>query len=126
MIEFLAQATQAVGGQSAAAQPTGGGSAIYTLTHGPMPLLFLGIIVMYFLMIMPKRKQDRQRQQMLEAMKRGDEVETIGGIIGKVVDARPDRVLVKIDESSNTKVWFKRSAIARIAEEDAKVPAPAK
>ena len=114
MIEFLAQTTQ----------PTGGASALYTLTHGPMPLLFLGIIVMYFLMIMPKRKQDRQRQQMLEGMKRGDEVQTIGGIIGKVVDAKPDRILVKVDESSNTKIWFNRTAIAKVVEEDARAVAP--
>jgi preprotein translocase subunit YajC len=91
-----------------------------------MPLLIFGIIIIYVMMILPKRKQDKQRQQMLENMKRGDEVETIGGIIGKVVDAKPDRVLVKVDESSNSKIWFRRSAIAKIVEEDAKVAAPAK
>lgn len=116
MIELLAQTTQ----------PTGGGSIVYTLTHGPMPLLIFGIIIIYVMMILPKRKQDKQRQQMLENMKRGDEVETIGGIIGKVVDAKPDRVLVKVDESANSKIWFRRSAIAKIVEEDAKVAVPAK
>ena len=85
-----------------------------------MPLLIFGVLIIYIMMILPKRKQDRQRQQMLENMKRGDEVQTIGGIIGKVVDAKPDRVLVKVDESSNTKIWFNRTAISRVVEEDAK------
>ena len=117
MIALLAQATS---------QPSGNGSLLYTLTHGPMPLLIMGMILIYALMILPKRKQDRQRQKMLEEMKRGDEVQTIGGIIGKVVDAKPDRVLVKVDESSNTKIWFNRTAIARVVEEDGKAAAATK
>ena len=56
-------------------------------------------------------------------MKRGDEIQTIGGIIGKVVDPKEDRVLVKVDESSNTKIWFARSAIATVTAEDSKVSA---
>lgn len=78
------------------------------------------LVVMYLFMILPKRNQDKKRQQMLDGMKRGDEIQTIGGIIGKVVDPREDRVLVKVDESSNTKIWFSRSAIARVTAEDAK------
>lgn len=123
MIEFLAQTSQPSGGSVA---PNGNPGVLYTLTHGPMPLLIFGIIIIYVMMILPKRKQDKQRQQMLENMKRGDEVETIGGIIGKVVDAKPDRVLVKVDESANSKIWFRRSAIAKVVEEDAKVAAAAK
>jgi preprotein translocase subunit YajC len=57
---------------------------------------------------------------MLGDMKRGDEIQTIGGIVGKVVEAREERVLVKVDESSNTKIWFTRGAIARVIAEDAK------
>ena len=106
---------------AAATQPSGG--LLYTLTHGPMPLLILFLVLMYTMMILPKRKQEKQRQQMLGSMKRGDEVQTIGGIIGKVVDAKPDRVLVKVDESSNTKIWFNRTAISRVVEEDGKVAA---
>ena len=112
VIEFLAQAKPAA--------PGGGGFG--DLLHSPMfvPMIVL-FGVMYFVMILPKRKQDKQRQTMLKEMKRGDEVQTIGGIIGKVVEAREDKVLVKVDESSNTKIWFARSAIARVATEDVKV-----
>ena len=115
MIALLADA-------AATTQQTNG-NWMYTLTHGPMPLLILFLVIMYTMMILPKRKQDKQRQLMIENMKRGDEVKTIGGIIVKVVDAKPDRVLVKVDESSNTKIWFNRTAISRVVEEDGKVAA---
>ena len=95
-------------------------SILYNLTHGMVPFAIIAMAVMYYMMIVPKRKQDRERRQMLTDMKRGDEVQTIGGIIGKVVDPREDRVLVKVDESSNTKIWFARSAIARVTAEDVK------
>ena len=111
MIDILAQTTQPAGGE---------GNLLYTLTHGPFPLIIVFLVVMYITMIVPKRKQDRQRQDMLGNMKRGDEIQTIGGIVGKVVEAREDRVLVKVDETSNTKIWFLRSAIARVTAEDVK------
>jgi preprotein translocase subunit YajC len=112
VIELLAAATTS---------PSGGtDSPLFSLTHGIMRVVIIAIVVMYAMMILPKRKQDRQRNQMLNDMKRGDEIQTIGGIIGKVVDPREDRVLVKVDESSNTKIWFTRSSIARVTVEDAK------
>jgi preprotein translocase subunit YajC len=111
--DLLAQTTQPAGS---------GGSMLYTLTHGMFPFVIMLIAVMYITMILPKRKQDKSRQQMLTNMKRGDEIQTIGGVVGKVVEAREDRVLVKVDESSNTKIWFLRSAVARVTAEDGKTP----
>ena len=110
MIVFLAQTTQ----------PTSGPGDFF---HSQWPILLILLLVMWVVMFLPKRKQDRSRNQMLENMKRGDEVQTIGGVIGKVVEPREDRVLVKVDESSNTKIWFARSAIARVTSEDAKASA---
>ena len=111
MIDILAQTTQ----------PTGGdGSLFYNLIHGPYFLFIVLGLMLYFTMILPKRKQDKSRQAMLGNMKRGDEIQTIGGIVGKVVEAREDRVLVKVDETSNTKIWFLRSAIARVTAEETK------
>ena len=55
---------------------------------------------------------------MLSQLKKGDEIQTIGGIIGKVVEAREDRVLVKVDETANSKIWFSRNAIHRVLDEE--------
>lgn len=102
----------------ATTQPHGGAGGLGSFLTSPLgaPLLIL-FAVIYFMMILPKKRQDKQRQQMLETMKKGDRVRTIGGILGNIVEARPDRVLLKVDETSNTKIWFERSAIARVIED---------
>jgi preprotein translocase subunit YajC len=110
VIDILAQTTQ----------PAGDGSLLYNLTHGMFPIIIMVVVMMYITMVLPKKKQDKSRQVMLNTMKRGDEIQTIGGIVGKVVEAREDRVLVKVDETSNTKIWFLRSAIARVTAEETK------
>jgi len=108
VMEFLAQTSQPAGNSGA-----------YTWVHFYGPLI-LAMGLLWAVMILPKRKQDKTRQQMINNMKRGDEVQTIGGVIGKIVEARDDKVLVKVDESSNTKIWFARSAIARVTAEELK------
>lgn len=86
----------------------------------------LGIVPLFALLILfiwfssrSRRRQEKQKQDMLSAMKRGDRVQTIGGILGNVVEVRDDRILLKVDESNNTKVWFARSAIHRVLGEEA-------
>ena len=61
-----------------------------------------------------KRKQDKQLSDLLGNLKRGDKVQTIGGIIGTVVEARENDVLLKVDETNNTKIKFARKAIHRV------------
>jgi preprotein translocase subunit YajC len=84
------------------------------LFSGPWIPLLLGIVVLYFFVFRSKRNEDRKRQEMLAALKRGDRVVTIGGIIGNVIEANDQNVLLKVDESSNTKMRFTRSAIHRV------------
>jgi preprotein translocase subunit YajC len=84
----------------------------------PMLPIILGIVVLYIFMSKSGRGGDKQRQARLKELKKGDEIQTIGGIIGKIVEAREDRVLVKVDETANTKVWFSRNAIHQVLEED--------
>lgn len=80
----------------------------------PIILIF---IVIYFFMMRGPRKQRQKQQQMLSAIKKGDKVQTIGGILGTVVDIRDQEVVVKIDEATNTKIRVLRSAIGRVISE---------
>jgi preprotein translocase subunit YajC len=120
---FLAQATQQAvqSATSPVAAPTTQGKPApgfaETLANPMFPLI-LGIIVLYFFMYRSKRNQDRQLKEKLDQVKRGDEVMMAGGILGKVVDVRDGRVQVKVDETSNTKIWFTRDAIRRVLTED--------
>ena len=68
----------------------------------------------------PQKKQKKHRD-MLDNLKKNDRIRTIGGIVATVVDVRDDEVVVKIDESNNTKMRFVRQAIsAVITDEDKK------
>ena len=80
----------------------------------PMMPFILLIILMYVFMFRSKKGQERKRQELINALKKGDEVQTIGGEFGRVMETRDDRILVKVDESSNTKIWYARSAIHRV------------
>jgi preprotein translocase subunit YajC len=69
-------------------------------------------LIAWLLLIRPQRRMQQQHQQMLAALKRGDEVMTEGGIIGSVVHITDDRVTVKTGE--NTRIVVARAKVARI------------
>lgn len=83
-------------------------------------LLLVLVVVMWIFMIKSKKAQDRKRQELLNQVKKGDRIQTIGGILGTVVEVREqdDEVVVKIDESTNTKMRFVRAAIHRVIADD--------
>ena len=80
--------------------------------------IILVIGVFYLFLWRSKRGEDKKRTSMLSQLKRGDRVQTIGGILGTVIEARDSDVLLKVDETSNTKIRFSRSAIHRVLEEE--------
>jgi preprotein translocase subunit YajC len=87
-----------------------------------IPLLLI-VAVFYFFLFRSKKNTEKKRTEMLNQLKRGDRVQTIGGILGTVVEAKEHDVLLKVDESSNTKIRFSRSAIHRVLEDDGKAVA---
>ena len=107
---FLAQTTQAA--TRAASKP----GDWFDIFRNPLFVMMLIVAVFYVFMLKSKKNQDKTRKSMLEQLKRGDRIQTIGGILGTVIEAKEDEVLVKVDESSNTKIRFARSAIHRVLE----------
>ncbi|HVY60532.1 MAG TPA: preprotein translocase subunit YajC [Planctomycetota bacterium] len=73
------------------------------------------LIFMYFLLIRPQRAKQRQAQEMLANLKPGDEVITIGGIYGDVIEVYEDKVVLEIAEDVHIEVT--RRAIANIVPE---------
>jgi preprotein translocase subunit YajC len=99
---------------------SGGGAGPANPFGGFMfPMIAVLLIFMVF-QFTSKKKQDKAREAQLNAMKRGDRVRTIGGILGTIVEVRDSEVVVKVDESNNTKIKFDRTAISRIVTEDEK------
>lgn len=117
---LLAQATQTTTtpGAAASTQPAGKAPSFMDFFATPMFPLLLAVVVFYIFMIRSKKKQEQKVRQERDQMKRGDEVQTIGGILGKVVEVRDTKVLLKVDETSNTKIWFSRTAIHRVITEE--------
>jgi preprotein translocase subunit YajC len=111
MLSFLmliGQATQPAGGTSSP------GGSFMRLTF---PLL-LAFVVFYFWLFRGQRKDKQRHAQMLANLKRNDRVQTIGGVLGTVVDAREHEVVLKVDESSNVKMRFNRAAIKEVLSPD--------
>jgi preprotein translocase subunit YajC len=77
----------------------------------------LVLVVFYFLIIRPQNKRQKQVQNMLAALKKGDKVVTIGGIQGVITTIKEQSITLKVDES--TKIEFQKSAIASVIDKKA-------
>ena len=84
----------------------GGEQADPFLTFLPLILIF---VVFYFLLIRPQQKRQKEHQKLVEALKKGDEVSTDGGILGKIVEVGEN--FVHIEVASNTVVKIRRKSI---------------
>jgi preprotein translocase subunit YajC len=78
-------------------------------------LIMFGLIIFifYFMIIRPQQKRQKERQKMLDAVKKGDKVITAGGLHGTVVGLEEKTVLVQV--ADNVKLKFEKSAISSIA-----------
>ena len=81
--------------------------------------IFIGLIfvVMYFIMFRGPRKKQQQQKQMIMSLKKNDRVQTIGGILGTVLEVSDTEVVLKIDEANNTKIRVLPSAVSRVIEQ---------
>src|SRR5215469_13416726 len=94
-----------------AAAPAGAGGGITML-----PLLLL-IPVMYFVMIRPQQKRQKQWQQMLGSIKTGDRVTTAGGIRGIIMSIKDDVIIIRV-APDNIKMEIAKNAIASVTTQD--------
>lgn len=74
-----------------------------------LPLILI-VVLMYFVMIRPQRKQQKKEQQMRNSLRVGDEITTIGGITGRVVNLKEDTLVIETGADRN-KMTIKRWAI---------------
>lgn len=93
--------------------PQGGGQGdpIMSLLASLLPLVLI-IVVFYFLLIRPQQKRAKEHRQMIENLKRGDKVITVGGLYGVVDSVNPNTVVLKVSE--NVKLKFSKQSIAAL------------
>ncbi len=89
--------------------PEGQGGGLW-LTLG---YLVFFILIMYLLIFLPQKRRDKKAKAMLEAMKVGDNVTTIGGVSGKIVNIKDDEITIETGVEK-TKVNFKKWAIKEV------------
>ncbi len=73
--------------------------------------VFAVIAIFYFLLIRPQRKERERHAQMISAIQKGDEIVTSGGIIGTVVRAEEDSLIIRT--GGDTKVTVERARVSR-------------
>ena len=73
---------------------------------------------MYLFMIRGPKKKQQEHSKMVSSLKKNDRVCTIGGIYGTVIEVRDKEIVLKIDESNNTKMKVTLGAIRSVAAEE--------
>lgn len=86
-----------------------------TLAAQFIPLVLL-IVVMYFLLIRPQKKKEKQVSDMRNSIKVGDDIVTIGGIYGKVVKTRDEKLTIQVG-ADKTKFDITRWAVSKVENE---------
>lgn len=93
------------------AQAAGGGGAAGFMQFLPLILIF---VIMYFLLIRPQQKKMKEHKAMVEALRRGDQVITQGGIIGKISRVKDGENELEVEIADGVKVRVIRSTIATV------------
>ena len=76
-------------------------------------MMVVVIAAMYFLMIRPQKKQEKEKQAMMNALEVGDEITTIGGIIGKIVSIKEETLVLETSHD-RTRIRILKTAVSRV------------
>ena len=88
----------------------------YLITFLPLILIF---VAFWFFLIRPQKKRDQKTQEMRNSVQPGDEIVTIGGVVGKVLSVKDDAIVIYCG-SDKTKMEFKKWAISEVTKRSEK------
>lgn len=74
--------------------------------------IILMVVIFYFLLWRPQKKQQKKRQEMLESLKPGAKIVTVGGVMGNIVSLHDDYLIVRIADKVEIKIT--RAAVAQV------------
>ena len=106
------------------AESTGGTASGGMSQWGILIVMPLIILVFYYLVMRPQNKKQKEAKKMLESLRKGDRIVTIGGLRGTVVSVKEDAVILKVDD--NTKLEYSKSAVATVLKREDEATEPAK
>ncbi len=84
------------------------------------PLILMSVVFAFFIFMQVRsgKKAKQKKAQMSASLKKGQKAQTIGGIIGTIHSVSDSHIVLKTDESTQTKMTFTKSAIATVLDED--------
>ena len=111
LLNLLADATATAEATGEAVEMSAGATMIYyAVQFVPLILIF---VIFYFMLIRPQRKKDKEAKKMLENLKVGDRICTIGGIYGTIVRIKDDVLTIEVGEQK-TQLVFARWAVRNV------------
>ena len=111
LLNLLADAAATAETTGEAAEMSAGATIIYyAVQFVPLILIF---VIFYFMLIRPQRKKDKEAKKMLENLKVGDRICTIGGIYGTIVRIKDDVLTIEVGEQK-TQLVFARWAVRNV------------
>ena len=111
LLNLLADAVATAEATGEAVEMSAGATVIYyAIQFVPLILIF---VVFYFMLIRPQRKKDKEAKKMLESLKVGDRICTIGGIYGTIVRIKDDVLTIEVGEQK-TQLVFARWAVRNV------------
>ena len=113
LMNLLADAAQTTATTDAAAATEMSAGATFIAYAVPLVPMILIFVVFYFVLIRPQRKKDKEAKAMLDNLKVGDRICTIGGIYGTIVKIKDDVLTVEVGEQK-TQLVFARWAIRNV------------
>lgn len=81
---------------------------------GTVLIIIVMLVVLYFMMIRPQKKQEKETKNMLDNLAIGDEIVTIGGIVGVIVNISGDETITIISSREHTRIQLLKSAVSRV------------
>ena len=103
-IAYAATGGAATGGAAPAATPGAGGMFTQLL-----PLIFI-VVIFYFLLIRPQQQKQKNQKELLGSLKKGDQVVTLGGIYGTIIQVSDDEITLEVAKGVNMR--FTKSAVS--------------
>lgn len=110
LYSFLADTTAAMTNADGTPVNQANSWLVLLMRFGP---LVLGIVLMYFILIRPQRKKQKEEQKMRNNMRVGDEITTIGGICGRIVNIKEDNLIIETGADRN-KMSIKKWAVQTV------------
>jgi preprotein translocase subunit YajC len=112
VLSFASQVRE-VAAMGGAPAPTGAEQPNMLVTMLPFVLMF---VVMYFLIIRPQHKKQKEQQAMIDALKKGDKVVTSGGVHGTITGVKEKEGILIIQVAKDVQIEVSRGSITKVAQ----------